>query len=79
MGRHKQMPGKTYKVIFQDDQEAKVICTYLCPYCKLDTTVKITVNSTGFDLLESGGFYEPLECFHCNKISDVRFWQSSRI
>ncbi|CZQ86506.1 hypothetical protein SAMN05216375_1024 [Trichococcus ilyis] len=79
MGRHKQMPGKTYKIIFQNDQEAKVICTYLCPYCNLDTTVQITVNATGFDLLESGGFYEPLECPHCNKISDVRFWQSSRI
>lgn len=79
MGRHKQMPGKSYSIINQTDQEAHVEFTYLCPYCMQDTNVQTTVNAVGFDALESGGFYEPLVCYHCNKTTDVRFWRSNRI
>lgn len=79
MGRHKQMLGKTYTVISQKTQEAQVAFTYLCPYCMKDTNVNVTVNAEGFDALESGGFYEPLTCEHCNKIADVRFWRSNRV
>jgi len=79
LGRHKEMPGRTYEVIYQDDHEATVKCTYLCPYCNQETTAQITVYSDGFDLLVSGGFFEPLECEYCNKTTDVRFWSNQRI
>lgn len=79
MGRHKQMPGKSYMVINQTDQEAQVEFTYLCPYCMKDTNVQITVNVAGFDALESGGFYKPLACEHCKKTTDARFWRSNRV
>lgn len=79
VGRHKEMPGRTYEVIYQDDNEATVKCTYLCPYCNEDATTQITVYSNGFDLLDSGGFFEPLECEHCNKTTNVRFFRNQRI
>ncbi|WP_426349406.1 hypothetical protein ACPWSR_16965 [Alloiococcus sp. CFN-8] len=79
MGRHKQMPGRTYKIVSQNSSEAIVDCTYLCPYCDQETTVQITVNSDGFDLIERGGFYEPLTCEYCNKTTDVRFFKGNKI
>jgi len=79
MGRHKQTPGRTYEVLYQDDYKATVKCTYLCPYCNQETTAQITVHSDGFDLLNSGGFFEPLECKDCSKTADVRFWSNQRI
>ena len=79
MGRHKEMPGYTYSVIYQDDREATVQCTYLCPYCNQDATAQITVYSDWFYQLESGGFYTPLNCNSCNETTDVRFWSNQRI
>jgi len=79
MGRHKGMPGRTYEVIYQDDHEATVKCTYLCPYCNQETTAQMTAYSGGFDLLNSGGFFERLKCEYCNKITDVRFCGDQRI
>lgn len=79
MARHKQMPGRSYEVIYQDKHEAIVKCTYLCPYCNQETTVEMAVSSDGFDLLNSGGFFELLECGYCNKIADVRYCSNNRI
>ena len=79
MGRHKQMPGYSYEVVYQDDHEATVKYTYLCPYCDQDTTAQKTVYPDWFNLLDSGCFYDSLECEHCNKIADVRFFRNQRI
>lgn len=79
MGRHKEMPGYTYAVIYQDDHEATVKCTYLCPYCNQDTTAQLTVYSDWFYQLEAGAFYTPLDCGSCNETTNVRFWSNQRI
>jgi hypothetical protein len=79
MGRHKQMPGRTYEVIYQDDREATVKCAYLCLYCNQETTAQITVHSDDFHLIDFDGFYDALVCEHCNKTGDVRYWRTQRI
>ena len=78
MGRLKEMPGQTYKVLSQNKHEATVECKYLCPYCKQVTTAQFTIKSNKFDLLTSA-FYEPLKCEHCGKKTNVRYWGSQRI
>ena len=35
---HKQMPGMTYHIVYHADRSSTVTCTYLCPYCKQDTS-----------------------------------------
>ena len=78
MARHKQMPGRIYEIIQKDNKEAIVKCTYLCPYCNQETTDTITVPADGFGMLETGGFFEPLDCEHCGKTTDVRFYKGNR-
>lgn len=75
---HKQMPGKTYQIFYHGDS-ATVNCSYLCPYCEQDTTSSFEANSDVFETLERGGFFEPLRCELCGKVTDVRFWGSNKI
>lgn len=76
---HKQMPGYTYHVTYHSDRSSTVDCTYLCPYCMQDTTATIEAEADVADVLERGGFFEPLRCNLCGKVTDVRFWKSSKI
>ena len=75
---YKQMPGKTYHIMYHGDI-ATVECTYLCPYCRKDTSAEFTVESDAFDSLEKGFFFEPFRCKLCNKITDVRFLKSCQV
>lgn len=76
---HKQMPGNTYHIDYHGDGSATIECTYLCPYCNQDTASNFEVNPDVTALVEQGGFFEPLHCDHCGKVTDVRFWQSNKI
>lgn len=76
---HKQLPGMTYHVTYHRDHSATVDCTYFCPYCKQDTTASFEANVDASELLEQGGFFEPLRCEICGKITDVRFWKNNKI
>ncbi len=78
MSRHKQMPGETYHVVPQSSSVI-VECTYLCPYCMTRTTTSFEAPADRMDLLERGGFFEPLTCSSCGKVSDVRFFRNNRI
>lgn len=73
------MPGRNYEVTYQDDNEATVESSHLCPYCNQETTALFTAGADGFALLEIGSFFEPLECENCHKIADVRFFSNNRI
>ena len=79
MPRHKQMPGMTYQVISQDERQAVMEYTYLCPYCMRKATVQSVVYSPDYERLETGGFYDALSCSECGKIADVRFWRTMKI
>ncbi len=76
---HKQMPGKTYYFIQRGDLSFTVYCSYLCPYCHRDTTARFDANEDAADTLEQGGFFEPLRCDLCGKVTDVRFYHANRI
>lgn len=76
---HKQMPGRTYHVVNHGDNSATVNCTYMCPYCNQNTTASFEANADATDLFERGGFFEPLRCDQCGKVTDVRFWHSNKI
>ena len=78
MPRHMQMPGMAYKIIRQDENEANVEYTWLCPYCGQVTTVQSIVYPSDYERLETGGFYDALVCEYCGKTTDVRFWRSVR-
>lgn len=75
---HKQMPGRTYHITYNDDSTATVECTYLCPYCNQDTTSSFAANIDAFDLLERGVFFESLKCDLCGKVTDVRFMSNTK-
>ncbi len=76
---HKQIPGKTYQVLYHSDHSATVSCTYLCPYCNQNASVSFEVNANSTVLLEKGGFFESLHCDLCGKVTDVRFWHNNKI
>lgn len=77
---HKQMPGESYHYYYDDELKVVVVdCTYLCPYCNEMTSSSFDTNADNIDLLESGGFFEPLTCDLCGKVTDVRFWKNNRI
>lgn len=76
---HKQMPGETYHLNYHGDGTATVECTYLCPYCNQDTTASFEVDADAAARAEQGAFFEPLRCDLCGKITDVRFWKSSKV
>ena len=76
---HKQMPGRTYHINYHGDGSATVECTYLCPYCNQDTTASFEINADATEQAEQGGFFEPVHCDLCGKVTDVRFWQSNKI
>ena len=79
MPKHKQMPGMTYQVISQNESQAILEYTYLCPYCMRKSTVRSTAYSTDYERLETGGFYDVLNCSECGKTADVRFWRTMKI
>lgn len=76
---HKQMPGMTYHIVYHADRSSTVTCTYLCPYCKQDTSASFEATADAADHLEQGGFFTPLQCSLCGKITDVRFWRGNKI
>ena len=76
---HKQMPGRTYRIMYHENRSSTVDCTYFCPYCEQNTTSSFEANADVADQLERGGFFEPLRCDLCGKVTDVRFWQSNKI
>ena len=79
MPRHKQMIGTSYHIVSQSTSDVTVEYRYLCPYCKADTTVTSDDSADYLETLNRGGFYLPLTCSDCGKISDVRFWRSAMI
>ncbi len=79
MPKHKQMPGMTYRVISQNESQAILEYTYLCPYCMRKSMVQSKVYPADYARLETGGFYDALECSECGKTTDVRFWQAMKI
>ena len=79
MQKNKQMPGMTYQVISQNESQAILEYTYLCPYCMRKSTVRSSVFPADYERLETGGFYDALACSECGKIADVRFWRTMKI
>lgn len=76
---HKQMPGRTYQIFYNDNNSLIVHCTYMCPYCMQNASASFEANTDAKDILERGGFFQPLQCDLCGKVSDVRFWQSNKL
>lgn len=79
MSRHKQMPGMTYRIVSKSTPSITVECTYLCPYCMTNTVAPFEAPADRASLVESGGWFEPLTCSKCGKISDVRYFGSNKI
>lgn len=73
------MPGMTYRVKAQDERQAAVEYTYLCPYCMRRSTVQSVVYPSDYERLETGGFYDALACSECGKTADVRFWHTMKV
>ena len=48
-------------------------------YCKQDTSASFEATADAADQLEQGGFFTPLQCSLCGKITDVRFWRGNKI
>jgi len=78
MSRKKGTIGATYYIVHQDENSATVSYAYLCPYCKRDTVVTKTYYDD-FETLESGVFFDQLDCENCNKTANVRYWPSQKI
>ena len=76
---YKQMAGISYHTIYQSDRSIKVECTYLCPYCNQYADDFFEVGEDLSSQLEMGGFFENLQCNHCGKRTDVRFWKCNKI
>ena len=79
MPKNKQMPGMTYQVISQNESQAILEYTYLCPYCMRKSTVRSSVYPADYERLEIGGFYDALDCSECGRTADVRFWHTMKI
>lgn len=79
MAKHKQMPGMTYQVISRNESQAILEYTYLCPYCMRKSIVRSSVYPADYERLETGGFYDALDCSECGKTADVRFWRTMKI
>lgn len=79
MHKNRQTPGMTYRVLSQNVSQAILEYTYLCPYCMRKTTVRSTVYPADYERLETGGFYDVLDCGECGKTTDVRFWRTMKI
>ena len=79
MLKHREMPGMTYRIISQDALQAILEYTYLCPYCMRKSMVQSKVYPSDYERLETGGFFDSLDCSECGKTTDVRFWQAMRI
>lgn len=78
MPRHRRMPGMAYRVVAQDERQAVLECTYLCPYCMRKATVQSVVYPPDYERLETGGFCDALDCSECGRTADVRFWRAMK-
>ena len=76
---NKQIPGRSFRIIYREE-DAIGEFTYLCPYCNEMTLVRkvYSKDKSVYDILESGLFYEPLDCENCGKTTDVRFLPNMR-
>ena len=79
MPKHRQMPGQSYKILSQDEHCARVEYRWLCPYCERQVSTQSAVYPADYERLETGGFYDALECPSCGKTADVRYWKTTRI
>ena len=79
MPRHRQMPGQSYMILSQDEHCARVEYRWLCPYCERQVSTQSAVYPADYERLETGGFYDTLECPSCGKTADVRYWKTTRI
>lgn len=75
---HKQMPGRTYHINYHGDGSATIECSFLCPYCNKGAATSFEVTADATARVEQGGFFEPLHCNLCGKVTDVRFWKSNK-
>lgn len=78
MGRNRGAAGMAYEVVYKNESEVTVTYTYCCPYCNGVSTAQKEYFE-GLNIIERGLFYEPLECMHCAKITDVRFLPHNRV
>lgn len=79
MQKHRQMPGMSYRIVSQNVNQTILECTYLCPYCMRQSTVRTVIYPADYERLETGGFYDSLDCSECGKTADVRFWHNMKI
>ena len=79
MPKPRPMPGQSYKILSQDEHCARVEYRWLCPYCERQVSTQSAVYPADYERLETGGFYDALECPSCGKTADVRYWKTTRI
>lgn len=65
--------------LMNNDCEAVVEYRWLCPYCERQVSTQSAVYPADYERLETGGFYDALECPSCGKTADVRYWKTTRI
>ena len=53
MQKHRQMPGMTYRIVSQNVNQAILECTYLCPYCMRQSTVRTVIYPADYERLET--------------------------
>lgn len=77
---NKKMHGRSFRIIYREN-DAIGEYEYLCPYCDNVALVrkKYEKDEKVYAILESGAFYEPLECDNCGSITDVRFLPNDRV
>lgn len=66
-------------VWFNRPVSARVEYRWLCPYCERQVSTQSAVYPADYERLETGGFYDTLECPSCGKTADVRYWKTTRI
>lgn len=78
MGRRRRTSGKSYQVLEQTKYSAKINGVYLCPYCGKDSQTEFLLESINTDAAMQRGFFQTLECTHCQRVAIIKFCAEHR-
>ena len=78
MGRRRRTSGKNYRVLEQTKKKKKIAGSYLCPYCGKDSQAEFLLEAINSDTAMQRGFFQNLECTHCQKVSIIKFCAEHR-
>ena len=68
-----------YRLVEKLDDSMIVEYIFDCSNCNTEAGILVTVDSWAHELIENGGFAEPLKCPNCHEEYDVFFSSGSKI